>query len=398
MAGLAGLVMISLLVTRLAAVGADDDAVLDALGLGRRARVRLWMLEVLPAVVLGTGLGVVGAAAASGLFPVGLGGRAEPDRGVDLDGGVLVGGSIGFLLAVGALCMIVALRAARASARVAQTGGRSVAMARLASAGLSVPWTTGAGFVLGRSGRKVGPDRLAVAAVALGSMGLVSVLTFGASQSTLYAEPDLWGTTWDVAVSPEDTAADVVRDEEVLSRMQVRVETLEVDGRPIEVRGFDAVTGPLALPVAAGRPPGPDEIALGADTMRSLSVGIGDDVTLGGAGGDRRLDGGRPGHAQRGLGRPRARERRRRAGGDAASRWRPGGERRLQRRAHSLRPRRRRRRHQRDGSPTAWLGRRRRRPRRSTGSCPGTGPTSSIVSTRCGSCRGSSPRSSAPSR
>ena len=66
----------------------------------------------------------------------------------------------------------------------------------------------------------------------------------------------------------------------------MRVETLEIGGRPLEIRGFDAITGPLALPVAAGRPPGAGEIALGAETMRSLSIGIGDEVTLSGPSGD----------------------------------------------------------------------------------------------------------------
>ena len=162
---------------------------------------------------------------------------------------------------------------------------------RLGRSGLPLAWTLGARFVLdGHGRRRLAPEQLAIAAVALGSIGLVAVLTFGASRTELYAEPAHWGRTWDLALSPDDAASVAIPSEDVRSRAVVRIETLEIGGRPLEIRGFDAVTGPLALPVAAGRPPGAGEIALGAETMRSLSVGIGDEVTLSGPSGDLPVD------------------------------------------------------------------------------------------------------------
>ena len=275
-AGLAGLVTIALLLSPLSPPSMlATTRSWTALGLGRRARIRLWVLGVLPAVGIGTALAVVGAAAASIGFPFGLGGRAEPDPGMDVDGVVLLVGSIGLLLVVLAMSGLVAARSVTAP-RPARTDAGST-RSRGCDSGDRVcpsPGPSGHGSCsTARAGGGSRPSGWPIAAVALGSIGLVAVLTFGASRAGLYAEPADWGKTWDVVLSRDDAASVAIPSEDVLSRARVRVETLEIGGRPLEVRGFDAITGPLALPVAAGRPPGAGEIALGAETMRSLSVG-----------------------------------------------------------------------------------------------------------------------------
>ena len=93
-AALAGLVAITIVLSREISLGAIDQTTQSALGLTRRQRVAVSGFQAVP-IALGGGLfAVVVAAAASPLFPIGVARRAEPDPGLRIDTPVLALGTV----------------------------------------------------------------------------------------------------------------------------------------------------------------------------------------------------------------------------------------------------------------------------------------------------------------
>ncbi len=170
--GLAGIIVAAQLMARLTTVESDDQPVLSALGMTRRDRFRIGMAR---ATVIGASAAVAATAvalAASGLFPSGLAGLAEPDRGIRIDPTVLALGGAGVLAAVVMVTLVPAGRAARrAMARVGRDRGpSSPSMAGRALASLPAPLAMEIGVRMalepGR-GRSAVPVRSALAAATL---------------------------------------------------------------------------------------------------------------------------------------------------------------------------------------------------------------------------------------
>ena len=112
---------------------------------------------------------------------------------------------------------------------------------------------------------------------------VVAALTFGTSLDRMIETPVRYGWSWDAltdtydnGASPEFIAA--LRDDERVAGLSIGTRgNVVLDEKPVTAYGFDHVRG-HALPVASkGRMPRrPTEIALGAETLRTLDKGVGD--------------------------------------------------------------------------------------------------------------------------
>jgi ABC-type lipoprotein release transport system permease subunit len=289
------------LLARLAFLESTEHAVLAALGMDRRER---FALGVARAVVIGAVAALVAvglAVAASPLLPTSLARKAEPEPGVDVNVVVLAVGALAIVLVVVLLAAVPAWRATR-SAAVAGAGAGSgdngaagAAPARpsvvarlLAQSGVPLSVGTGVRMALepGR-GRSSVPVRSSLAGVTLGIVTLVAAITFGASLAHLLATPPLYGQTWDVGLTTYDDALPnrglkvLQHDDRVDGLAGVVATSFAVDGTRVDGLVTDATPGDISPAILVGHRPRSDgEIALGTRTLRSLGLGIGDDVRV----------------------------------------------------------------------------------------------------------------------
>jgi hypothetical protein len=265
-----------------------DQPIYEALGLTRPQR--LWVMLSRSAVVAvgGAVLGLVGAALASPLFPLGLAGRAEPARGLHLDVPVLVGGSAIVALVVLGIASLAGLRATAHAERRAEPRRPSRSQAATAHAGLPPAATIGVQMALDdRSDGGSVPVRSAVGAVAAAVAASIAVLLLATNADQLAANPARYGWTWDVEIpdtsanAPCGGAAPDLTTLTALSAIdEVCFVNVEIDGRSVASLSFTTRRGPGIDPtVLEGRPPrGDREVALGTATMAALHKHIGDRV------------------------------------------------------------------------------------------------------------------------
>ena len=290
-AGVAGVAAIAQALGRMHQSGAEDDAVLAALGVARRGR---WARRLVPAggaVAAGSGVGLVLAALASRWFPVGLARRAEPDPGFDLDGTVLlVGGALALAVGLG-LTAWLAAAATRAATRPRPAGRVSRAARRAADSGAPSNAVTGLSLASGTPGA---PGRAAMAGTALGVLGVVAALVFSASLDHLTASPRLYGWGWDANIAGADIshvpagAVDqraLLDDPDLAAVAEVVFQVgIYLDGTPdsgIVAHDVKGHVGPVI--VEGDEPTGPDEVALGVDSLERIGKSVGDavDVAIG---------------------------------------------------------------------------------------------------------------------
>jgi predicted lysophospholipase L1 biosynthesis ABC-type transport system permease subunit len=273
-----GLAALVLALARHVSSAAADGPVLRALGATRRDRVVDPVWSLLPVAVGGGALSVAGAYVASGWMPIGLARRAEPDPGLAFDAAVLVAGGV----TVAAVVVLLGVLVGRLRTRPGDKTAARV-LARLPLVG-PVPAAVGTRFALDPgSGERATPVRSAVAGVALAVAGVTAAHMFGAGLHRLVDEPVRYGYGWDLGlaadVSPSDVAADpaVAGVSHVWLGFRARVQGESVTAFTAEPY---AGAGPSFV-IVAGRPPvAPDEVALGAKTMRHARVGLGDRVDV----------------------------------------------------------------------------------------------------------------------
>jgi predicted lysophospholipase L1 biosynthesis ABC-type transport system permease subunit len=142
------------------------------------------------------------------------------------------------------------------------------------------------------------PVRSAVIAAAAAVGALTAAAIFGASLLHLVRHPAAYGVTWDVRVGnyadqrgPELAARRLAGNPAVSAyRGLVTGVGSFVDGRSVPLLSFAPGKGSLGPAVVEGREPTrPDEVALGATTMRALGKRIGDTVEVSGVGEPQRL-------------------------------------------------------------------------------------------------------------
>jgi hypothetical protein len=197
-AAVVGLVGLGIALSREIALVDGDQLTLRALGMRPRTRVLAAAAVGIPVAVAGALLALVGAVLASPLFPIGVGGLAEPDPGLSVDGVALALGVLGVLLAVVVVALLSAARLARAGhgARQARRPARSAAL--VSDLGAPPPVTVGVEFALdqGRT-RPALPVRSSLVGAMFGILVIVAVLVFSASLEHLVSTPSAYGWTWD---------------------------------------------------------------------------------------------------------------------------------------------------------------------------------------------------------
>ena len=140
-------------------------------------------------------------------------------------------------------------------------------------------------------GRPAVPVRSALTAAAAAVCALTVAVTFGASLVRLAGDPRAYGVTWDLQVGnfaddqgPEQAARKLAGNPAVAAyRGAASGLGPLVGGQSVPLLSFTPGKGSLGPVVVEGREPSqPDEIALGATSMRTLGKRIGDTVVVSG--------------------------------------------------------------------------------------------------------------------
>jgi hypothetical protein len=273
--------------------------VLRALGSTARERRVLLVGSAAPAIVAGVALAPVLAVVLSPLFPVGTARHVDPDPGLHADALVLLAGSIALALILGLLATLAAVRLVSQSQRHVPALMRVPRLVDRAARRLRPAPATGVRFALSSPPRSSATVRPALAGALVGVAGLVAVAVIGASLQRLVSVPARWGTTWDVAVdagsfvsadaetedgaSPEPDRGALLADPDIEAAAFVLYdEQITINGVEAIAMTVDPVKGGIAPTIVEGREPrAADEIALGSDTFRDVSVELGTTVTVG---------------------------------------------------------------------------------------------------------------------
>ena len=266
---------------RLAAVAAADNPTLRTIGMTRE---QLFAVDVTRAAVIGAVAALVsvgGAYAASPLTPVGFVRELEPDPGFAFDSHALVVGAAAVFLA---LTLVGALTSARTRpvARPLQAGSLADVLARW---GLPLTTISGVRLALAR-GRPASAVPIAAALIsATAAVAVVAVaLTFTASLEHLFSTPRLYGQNWDYRTNyVVPTLKHIRADSSISDAARGEDGTILVYGRTVVVSAMDDVKGRIEPVVTAGRPPSAsNELALSANTLDALHLGVGDWVAASG--------------------------------------------------------------------------------------------------------------------
>ena len=290
---LAGLVAISIVLTRDVGNVTVDQSTLRSLGATRIQRIIAVGARAALIALAGAVLAGLGAILASPLFPLGVARRADPDVGLHVDWLVVLAG----IALVGAVVVAIAFFAAWRATRpvAADRDARVAAGTPLRSsssrtrAGLRPAATNGLRMAVEPgTGPTAVPVRSAFAGAAFGIAGITAVLVFGASLSHLVASPSLSGWTWtaktEVPTAAGTKCADandfgLVHTPGVEAVAAVCTAQVEVGARPVNAWGLRPLRGSITPTVVSGRVPSTSrEIALGAVTMRKIGKHVGDSV------------------------------------------------------------------------------------------------------------------------
>jgi hypothetical protein len=298
--GVAGLVVIAIVLTRTAAHVAINQPTLRALGLTRVQRIAIGGPQAIVVAGGGALLAIAAAILASPLFPVGLARRADPDPGLHADWYVLLLGFATTVAVVFVLWLYAAVRATR-PARVDRSQARRLraptVVERVSESGLQPTVANGLRIAFQpESGPTTVRVRPAFVGAALGVLGVIAVMVFAASLDHLVATPRLYG--WTFAFRVEDTnvypttlamcprgdfgltAVGGIGDVATVCNTSVQVER-----HPVAGWGFAHVRGVIDPEIVKGRAPSSsDEVALGDVTLRAIHKHLGDTVRISGGG------------------------------------------------------------------------------------------------------------------
>ena len=236
-------------------------------------------------------LAVIVAIGVSPLGPMGVARQTERDHPWQVDWlPVSIGCGLVLAVVLLATCVPVARmsRRPRCATTDLVTRERGVPL-RL----LPPPATVGVTMAMngGRGGNGL-PFGAAIATVALAVAAFIAAIGFGSSLSALTGTPERFGAPWDFSFAqlfeapPDAGRAEtfLTRSDAVAAAAGIVGTDVEIDGRIYWAQSFQPVPGVddvVNPPITAGRAPErPDEIALGAITMRQLGVGIGDTVRV----------------------------------------------------------------------------------------------------------------------
>lgn len=285
-AAIAGLLGLALMTARTVTAMSGDFPPLEAMGMTRPGRAGLMATTLLPGVVGGMFLAVVGATLASPLFPTAVARRTGPPRGITFDALTLLPGA--------AVIVAVVLGAAAWAAYrwrpvpLVQAGISVGPLDRFASVLPPSP-RVGVRWALPRRDAIAGRGRAAITGAVIGVCALVAALTYAAGLDHLVSTPSAYGWTFDADAGGgnDPSAALHIRDTFLHNRdvgdvgLARIAGSSHIDSAVSDVYGFEGVRGPSGPAVLSGRQPiAPDEILLGTKLARELHKKIGSNVTL----------------------------------------------------------------------------------------------------------------------
>lgn len=286
LAAVVGLAVIGQAMARQSVVESRDYPTLAALGADRRQLVTLGMARSLAVALAGAAGAIALATALSPLAPVGEARLAETSTGVAFDLLVLPLGALAVVVAVLALSIGPALRAARTvrSGDQAEAARPSAVVAHLAAMGAPPSAVIGVRQALQRKhGGTTIPVGTALLGTVLAVMALCGTGVFGASLSHLLASPTLYGDPFQLNFSnagggqPDPALLRSLLQDRAITRISHGIET-ESSVNKVTVGGVaaTAIRGPLLFSVVDGQlPSGDGQIGLGGTTMRQVGARLG---------------------------------------------------------------------------------------------------------------------------
>ena len=291
---LIALAVIGQLLARQLSLDSAEYPVLSALGMSRAALAALSLARLAMVTAAGAVLAVVIAIAASPLMPIGPARLAEPHPGIDVNLAVLGAGLTLIaglpLLLLAAVVWRNATRAAEPSTIAGPAGPAEVSRLGVALGRLgSVPASLGVRMAFEpRHGRTAVPVRSALAGTIAAVASVVAALVFGASLIHLVSTPRLYGQRWQQELDlgfgavPEPLLSSILaRQPDLTSYAVGNYGDITVQGTIVPAIGVAPVRGRDFISLLAGRPPGRrDEIALGAQTLRTLHRRVGQRIAV----------------------------------------------------------------------------------------------------------------------
>ena len=273
------------------------------------------------AIVAGLVLAIAGAVALSPLAPLEPVRQFDPVRGVQFDPTILVGGGLILAIALLGLLASMAWRGARPRVDMWMPAPSGIAQA---AARLPQVVALGIRFALEPP---IGRGKSAVRANLVGTtvavLAVVTAAVFGSSLEGLASHPDRYGWNWDVLIENQagygsfvtsanpasfhggDGDLDRLMDAQhgIAGWSTFAFTQLLIDGQTVPVLGLATHRGAVEPPTVSGQPldaskryrlgmPSqivPDQIELGATTLRQLGKQVGDTVAVGTGGTTRRL-------------------------------------------------------------------------------------------------------------
>jgi ABC-type antimicrobial peptide transport system permease subunit len=293
--GLIALAVIGQLLSRQLALDAAEFPVLRALGVNRATLVTLSLARLGIVTVTGAVVAVAIAIAASPLMPIGPARLAEPHPGVEVNLAILGAGFAAIALLPLAVLLPPAWRAARQAQGplgMAEPTPRQSRPSRLAAALTHAGSVTGgAGVAMAFEpghGRTAVPVRSALAGSVIAVAALAAAAVFGASLIGLVSTQHDYGQNWVQEVDFNFGTVSPTQGTQLAHAITAldgyaagNYGQLTIDGKIVPAIGLDQVRGSGYLTLLAGRAPtAPDEIAVGAQTLRAIGARLGQTVTV----------------------------------------------------------------------------------------------------------------------
>lgn len=287
---LIGLLVLTQLIARQAALDATETPTLLALGMTRRevAMSGLWRYAMIG--IAGGILATLSAFLASPLMPIGTARVAEPNGGFSFDALILGGGGLATVLVFLALAAWPLWNTTRKKQSRVLASIKPSLVARSASLS-TFPPPVGTGIRLALesgSGKTEVPVRSSLFSVALAIVALGAALTFGASLDHLLNTPRLYGWNWDLHGSNNADQGSVDDGLKALDGVPEVAAAAAVDTPPIRLGDnvFDAIgmrqhKGVIKPVIVDGREPrSANEVALGVKTLQDAHASIGSTVKM----------------------------------------------------------------------------------------------------------------------
>ena len=287
LAALVGLAVVGQALARQSNVESEDYPTLAAIGVDRPQLLALGTARNLVVGVAGAIGAVAVAVALSPIAPLGEARMAEASTGFEFDALVLPLGALATVVAVVALGLWPAWRAARtlrgddgaAATRPSAVVTRLVALGARPAAAIGVR-----NALERRSGGSTIPLGSALLGMVLAVIALCATGVFGASLTHLTASPRLWGDPEQVSFSsPTPPLLRSLEDDKAVTAITAGVGSGLIAVNKVNVGAISgsSLRGPLLFSTVDGRTPSADDqIGLGVTTMRQVGTHLGSVVEV----------------------------------------------------------------------------------------------------------------------